>query len=307
MIHTARTVGHRQMSYPAQPGTWIRDDLTRPPTVAGFANAMYGGFYNQAVDRHLVADIAAAWPPIRDHMLAGRAAQGRIVRYLLDAGVEQFLDIGAGIARHGATHDIIAAAISDENLQLRQRPFRVVYVDIDPITTTVNRSLLEQFPWAAAVGGDLQHPATILNNDVVNDLLDFGRPVAVLLLGVLHHVPHRPGRVVQRLAEALSYGSYLAISHLTTDPNPAGAAAQRHAADLLAATPTPLYLRHPAHVAALLRDPRLPAFTLAEPGYAPADQWRPDPDDEPPFPAPHLLTAVAELTPPARHSPGASR
>ncbi|WP_432976652.1 SAM-dependent methyltransferase [Dactylosporangium sp. CA-233914] len=312
MIHTVPTFDHwaspsdrrRASHHPPQSRTWVREDGTAPPTTAGIANRIYGGFYNRTVDRKLGADIEAAWPPMRDHLLAGRAVQGRIVRHLLGAGVRQFLDIGAGIAQHGATHEVIAAIMSPDremDLPHRERAVRVVYVDIDPITTFVNAALLDAFPWAAAVCADLQHPATFLNNDIVNDLLDFAQPVGVLLLGVLHHLPHRPGAgpALRRLAEALSYGSYLSISHLTTDLKPAGAAAQRRAVGLLAATPTPLYLRHPAYVAALLHDRHLPALDLLEPGFVPADQWRPDPGDQPPFVAPHLLTAVAKLTPPA--------
>ncbi|MGI5243071.1 SAM-dependent methyltransferase [Dactylosporangium sp. CA-139066] len=289
-------------------GPWFSDDpMVSVPTAAGALNAIYGGFCNTTESRQLAQDLEVMWPPLRTHAFAGRAVLSRMVRYLLAAGIEQFIDVGGGVAQYGATHEIIA----DESTALRfpshtpnrddrlHRQARLVYVDIDPVTTDVNRRHICDLPWATAVVGDLLHPWTFLNHPTVNDLLDLGRPVGVLLLGVLHHLPGpSPAHAIRTIADALTIGSHLAVSHLAVDPDPRGAAAQRNAADLFARTPTPLHLRHPHAIAELLHDPRLPGMHLVEPGLVPAHHWHPDPDpDEPPTPAPHLLAAVAHLCP----------
>ncbi|WP_426503044.1 SAM-dependent methyltransferase [Dactylosporangium sp. McL0621] len=233
---------------PAAPSAWIDDDPgVTVPTAAGAFNAMYGGFHTNSASRQLATDLARAWPPILDHACAGRTLLRRMVRYLIAAGIAQFLDIGGGAAQHGATHEIITDTITDPGAPPDPDPAspagparraRLVYIDLDPIITDVNQHHLHDVRWATAVVGDLRQPHSFLNDPAVNDVLDLGRPVAVLLLGVLHHLPPepRPGHALHAIADALSPGSYLAVTHLTTDPDPHGAAAQQHAADLLART-----------------------------------------------------------------------
>lgn len=295
---------------------WLTGDPSvSVPTVGGVCNALYGGFHNSSESRRLAGEVERAWPEIREHVYAGRTLLRRVVQELLAAGVEQFLDVGGGVAQYGATHEIIADIVTDPGAPSGPGPTpaegparraRLVYVDLDPISTGVNRRHLHDLPWATAVVGDLRRPHTFLDHAVVNDVLDLGQPVAVLLLGVLHHLPPDIdlAQVLATIGDAVTPGSYLAVSHLTTDPDPNGAAAQRHAADLFTRTPTPLYLRSAQDIAALLQDPQLSGVHLAEPGLVPAHRWRPDPD-ELDIPAPHLLAGLAQLGPAAPTGPPA--
>ncbi|GAA2341944.1 SAM-dependent methyltransferase [Dactylosporangium salmoneum] len=303
----------------ARPEVWVADDpRDSVPTAAEVCNVLYGGFHNSTESRRLAGELAAAWPPLRHHTYAGRALVRRMVQHLIAAGVEQFLDIGGGIAQHGATHEIIADTITDPSARPlpgltpaggpAQRA-RVVCADLDPIATDVNRRHLEDLAWATAVVGDLRRPHSILDDPVVNTTLNLDRPVGVLLLGVLHHLPPDADlvQILRTTADALTPGSYLAVSLLTIDPDPAGAAAQRHAAALYTRTPTPLHLRPARNITDLLQHPQLPDLHLVDPGVVPAHHWQPDPDDEPGFPAPHLLAALARIGPAAPSDTAGSR
>ena len=157
----------------------------------------------QAVIRHRPQVVAGAQ--------ANRAFLGRVVRYLAaDCGIRQFLDIGTGLPAPGATHQI-AQELAPE--------CRVVYVDNDPLVLVHARALLT----AASPGkcsyidADLRDTSTVLAQAARS--LDFTRPAAALLLAVLHFIPDTddPAAIVACLAAALAPGSYLVISHLTSD------------------------------------------------------------------------------------------
>jgi hypothetical protein len=192
---------------------------------------------------------------------ANRAFLRRAVRYCLDAGVRQFLDIGAGIPTVGAVHEVAQAA---------HPPSRVAYIDADPVAVAHGQALLRDTGSAAAIGGDLRQTAEILADPRVTKLIDFTEPVAVLLIAVLHFIPdaHDPGGIVGTLRDRLAPGSLLVISHGTTDglPDEADAVGQ-----LYKGTSTPLSLRPRAGIAALFT-----GFELVEPGLTWVTDWRPD-------------------------------
>ena len=180
-----------------------------------------GGTNNFPADREAAERVLAVTPGLRWRVRANRAFLARATRFLAgQAGIGQFLDLGTGIPGAGNTHEVAQ--------QVTPRA-RVVYVDNDPIVARHAQALLRGSPQGATgyLQADLREPELIL--DRAAGVLDFGRPVAVMLLGVLHLIADAedPWGIVTRLMAAVPTGSYLAISHPALDIHQAQAAAQR--------------------------------------------------------------------------------
>ncbi|MHA6758469.1 SAM-dependent methyltransferase [Streptacidiphilus sp. PAMC 29251] len=176
---------------------------------------------NFPVDRVAADEALRAFPSLRITALENRAFLGRAVEYLVeDAGIDQFLDIGAGLPTARSTHEIA------QDLQPHSR---VVYVDHDPAVVAHARSLGAGRAEGAAVYllGDLRDPGAILEQPQLRQTLDLDRPVGLILNAVLHFLTDqdKPYQVVQQLLAALAPGSYLEVSHITADHAPAEAAA----------------------------------------------------------------------------------
>jgi hypothetical protein len=228
-----------------------------------------GGTNNFAADREAAERVLAATPGLRARVRANRAFLARVVRYLAaEAGIRQFLDIGTGIPSADNTHEVAQAAAPDS---------RVVYVDNDPIVLAHARELLASAPEGATqyVEGDLRDPAGIL--EAAARTLDFARPTAVMLLGVLHLIgdSEDPYRIVAGLMDALPSGSFLAISHPASDIHAAAQAeAQRRYNERVS---TPQTMRNRAEVMRFFD-----GLDLVPPGLVYVHVWRPDPGDVPP-------------------------
>jgi SAM-dependent methyltransferase len=240
-----------------------------------------GGDHHFEVDREFWERAKKLMPSAEMLARANRAYLGRAVRWLAGAGVTQFLDIGSGIPTIGNVHEVAQEANPES---------RVMYVDIDPIAVEQSRSLLRGNPRARVVEADLRRPESILFHPDVLELLDFGRPVAVLTVAVWHFVPDsaHPAEIVAKIGDALVKDSYLVVSHLGPEPTPEGQAEQARAVKLYENTPTPVTVRSAGEVAALFGS----AFEILEPGVAAATDWFPDPDDADDPPAPAALAAV---------------
>jgi hypothetical protein len=138
---------------------------------------------------------------------------GRAVQYLAgEAGIDQFLDIGTGIPAADNTHEVA---------QRVNPAARVVYVDNDPIVLAHARALLTSHPHGvtAYLDADLRDPASILADPALTSTLDLSRPVALMLVAVMHFIPDQdqPYKLLARLTDALPTGSYLVLSHATGD------------------------------------------------------------------------------------------
>jgi hypothetical protein len=216
-----------------------------------------------AADREAAGKVLAVLPEGRDMAIANRAFLGRVVRFLASQGISQFLDIGTGIPSPGSTSDVLR----DLNPAAR-----VVYVDNDPIVIAHARALLAGSGPVSVVPGDLRKPADLLAAPAVRDVLDFSRPMAILLVAVLHFIRDQedPERIVGQLKEAMPAGSYLAISHGTQDFSPQRASAAVRGYDQASA---PFVLRSRERVAGLLS-----GLELVEPGLVQLPFWRPDGD-----------------------------
>jgi len=201
--------------------------LTAPPSAGGPAEIdtsvahparvydyWLGGKDNFAADREAGDRVLAATPGLRERVRANRAFLVRAVRYLAgEAGIRQFLDIGTGIPSANNTHEVAQQAAPDS---------RIVYVDNDPIVLTHARALLAGGPEGSIqyIDGDVRDVASITG--AAARTLDFTRPTALLLLGILHLIQDAEGphELVARLMDALPSGSYLVISHPASDIHP---------------------------------------------------------------------------------------
>ncbi|WP_234380221.1 SAM-dependent methyltransferase [Streptomyces sp. CMB-StM0423] len=227
-------------------------------------NHWLGGRDNYAVDRQVGDHVAGLFPVIRDVARADREFLGRAVRYLAgEAGIRQFLDVGTGLPTAENTHEVA---------QRMAPAARIVYVDNDPLVLTHARALLtgSREGATAYVAADAHDPEAILLG--AERTLDFGQPMAVMMLGILNFVldTGEARRVVRRLMGAVPPGSYLVLTHPTVELGGEGnAAAMRFWNEN--ATP-PITARNRTEVASFLDD-----LDPLSPGLVSCTHWRPSP------------------------------
>jgi S-adenosyl methyltransferase len=249
------------------------DDGITVPHSARIWNYWLGGKLNYPVDRAAGDAYQQVYPQIVDVALASRAFQTRAVRFLAgEAGLTQFLDVGAGLPAAENTHEIA---------QGLEPSARVLYVDHDPFVVEHGRAHLTSTPQGAAgfAEGDLYRPADILT--AAGGLLDFTRPVALMLMGVMGHFAGDDAyRIAGELVRALPAGSYLVLYDGTSSGTEAFDDAQDDYDDTGA---LPYHLRRPGEVAAFFD-----GLDLVEPGVVPVPDWRPDPGQPRPGDVPNV-------------------
>ncbi|WNV83046.1 SAM-dependent methyltransferase [Umezawaea sp. Da 62-37] len=238
--------------------------LTKP-SAARIYDYLLGGGHNFAVDRGVAKRLAHHVPHAVRAAQANRAFLRRVVLHLMDQGIRQFLDLGAGIPTVGNVHDIAHD---------RDPGCVVVYVDNDAVAVAHGHLLLKGRATAAVVEADLRDVGTVLNNTTVCALIDFDRPVAVLLCAALHflHEVDDPAGIVGRYVERLAPGSYVAISHATADDHPD---LVKSAIDTYEDEGIALTARTRAEVQMLFT-----GLHLTSPGVVHTSQWRPEMPDE---------------------------
>ncbi len=222
---------------------------------------LLGGKDNFPADREAAEQVLAAVPTARHMARANRAFLQRAVRFLAGkAGIRQFLDIGTGLPAQGNVHEVAQQVTSDA---------RVLYVDNDPIVH-VHANALLACDNSAAILADLREPDAILSHPEVRQVIDFDQPVALLLVAILHFIRDEedPAGIIARFRDAMTPGSYLAISHATGDFDLIAASSAARAYDKAAA---PMVLRNHAEVERLFD-----GFSLVDPGLVQVSHWRPD-------------------------------
>lgn len=244
---------------------WVPDDVdVDRPSAARVYDYLLGGSHNFAVDREAARQGLELMPDMAIHARANRAFLYRAVRYLLDAGVRQFLDIGSGVPTVGNVHEVA------QRIDPRAR---VVYVDIDPVAVAHSRAILAGNRHATVLQDDLRRPDAILDHPDLRAMLDFEQPIALLLVAILHAISDDldPYRIVARLTSQFVPGSHLVISHGTAD----GLDDPERFEDLTKKVGYPLTLRSRAQIERFFT-----GFELVDPGVVFVSQWRPeDPDD----------------------------
>ncbi|GLZ13006.1 hypothetical protein Acsp04_32410 [Actinomadura sp. NBRC 104425] len=221
-----------------------------------------GGKDNYAADREAAEKSLAIAPELRLLARENRAFLQRAVRYLVNAGIRQFLDLGAGLPTQHNVHQV-AQEIAPET--------RVVYVDNDPIVLVHARALLASRSEGETrvVQADVRDPEAIMAHPDVRAVIDFDEPLATMLVSVLQFVPDTdPEEIVGPLRAAMVPGSHLVISHPTQDlrPDKVLGVAQTYTQAKAPAVP-----RTKAEIEAMFGD-----FEILEPGIVQTSLWRPD-------------------------------
>jgi O-methyltransferase involved in polyketide biosynthesis len=239
---------------------------TSVPHSARIWNYWLGGKDNFAADRMAGDQTIAVLPEIVEIARASRQFLMRAVHYLAaDAGIRQFLDIGTGLPTANNTHEV-AQGVAPES--------RVVYVDNDPMVLAHAQALLVSSPEGASdyIEADARDVGTILRRAAMT--LDFSRPVAITMLGILPFIgdDDEVRGIVSRLLAAVPSGSYLAVTHSTSEVS--GARVVEAVRQWNEVAPTPYTLRSPARIAAFFE-----GLELIEPGLVPCSRWRPDPHE----------------------------
>ncbi|MQA96347.1 MAG: SAM-dependent methyltransferase [Streptosporangiales bacterium] len=235
------------------------------PNPARMSDYYLGGKDNFAADRAAADAVIRAAPEVRTLAVASRAFLGRAVRFLVDQGIRQFIDIGAGLPTQENVHQVAQRAAPGS---------RVVYVDHDPIVLLHARALLEENADTAVVEGDVRRPLDILADPRLRKLIDLDRPVAVLMFSVLHYLAHgeKPGEIVATVRDAVVPGSYIGVSHLVTPPG--GKAIE----DVLGIYKSALNANASAGFRRTQEDVLgfFEGLELVEPGFVDLTKWRPE-------------------------------
>lgn len=246
---------------------WVPADVALDrPNVARMYDYFLGGGHNFAVDREAAEQLYKVFPDVPLIAQANRAALRRAVRALLDAGVDQFLDIGSGIPTSGPVHEIAQ----------RMNPrARVVYVDSEPVAVAHSQAILQSVPYTLAVHADARRADELVRRQDVRELIDFEKPVGVLLVALLHFVPEDDiaSDIVRSLRDAVPSGSYIVITHAATEQNERDRLeAVEH---VYRQSTSPFHFRSREQIAALFE-----GFELVEPGLVYLPLWRPESDDD---------------------------
>jgi SAM-dependent methyltransferase len=248
--------------------TWSSDDLPLDkPNPARIYDYLLGGYHNFEADRVVAKRMIEVFPEIQREARTGRMAMRRYINFLVEQGIDQFLDIGSGLPTLGHVH---------ETTQVANPAARVVYVDIDPVAVEHGRTILHGNPNVTYIQGDVRQPAEILGHDEVRNLLDLSRPVALVLSATLAYVTDDEVAysVVRTLRDAMAPGSYIVILHASFHKAPS------HVIERI----SKLYESAAQNKARTYNEilKFFAGFELVEPGLVSVSSWRPEESDEKP-------------------------
>jgi SAM-dependent methyltransferase len=234
------------------------------PSVSRIYDYYLGGSHNFEVDREAARKAMEFMPGLPKIMQANRAFMRRAVRHAVSEGVTQFLDIGSGIPTFGSVHEVAQQATADA---------RVVYVDHDPVAVAHSRAVLEGDDHATVLSADLRKPRAILESPEVTGLLDLERPVALLLVFVLHFLEDsdNPLEAVAELRDAFAPGSMIILTHAAYDGIPVSEEQAGRAVGVYRNIRNPLVMRSREEIARFFE-----GYEMVEPGLVSMPHWHPD-------------------------------
>ncbi|WP_405534345.1 SAM-dependent methyltransferase [Streptomyces sp. NBC_00075] len=240
------------------------------PSVSRIHDFYLGGSHNFEVDREAARRAMEFLPGLPKIAQANRAFMRRAVRFAAAEGISQFLDIGSGIPTFGSVHEVVRAVSPQA---------RVMHVDHDPVAVAHSQTVLAGDEHADVLAADLRKPREILDSPQVRGLIDQNRPVALLLVAILHFVEDMddPYAAVAELRDALAPGSLLVLSHASYEGIPLPPERAEGAVDVYKDIRNPLVMRSRDSIARFFE-----GYDMVEPGLVPMPHWRPEtaPEDE---------------------------
>jgi len=241
---------------------------TSKPHTARMYDYYLGGRDNYEVDREAAQHVIDLFPDAVLWARANRDFMQRAVRYLVESGVRQIIDIGTGIPTSPNTHEVAHAVSKD---------IRVAYVDNDPIVATHAGTRLLGTGNTGFFFGDMRDPASVLRHPAIGELIDLDQPLALMLVSVLHFVrdDEDPAGMIAAYRDALPSGSHLVLSHGTADFHPDEAVAVAEIYRKKDAT-AGFSARSHTEVMAFFD-----GFELIEPGLVQVSLWRPRTEPDP--------------------------
>lgn len=235
----------------------------REPNASRMYDYSLGGKDNFAADRAVVDELARMMPAGRAIPVENRNFLIRAVRFLVEeAGIRQFLDVGAGLPTNRNVHQVAFAAAPDS---------RVVYVDFDPVAVAHGRMILHGESRTVYLHEQARNVEAIVSAPETRQLLDFTKPIALLLVGVAYLIPDAddPVGIVHRFREHLAPGSYVAMSHMGEVPVAADMEAEYR--ETVAKMRDPFNFRSPEMIRSFFD-----GLDVVDPGIVAATRWRPD-------------------------------
>ena len=255
------------MNVLAEDATIVPEVDPQRPSVSRMYNYFLGEPHNFAADRQAAAAALTAMPELPAIVRLNRHVLRRVVTLGAEAGVDQFLDLGAGIPSPGDTREVARAL---------NPAARVIGVDLEPVALVHGRRLTADDPAADMVFADLTDADAVLDAPRVRRVLDLDRPVCLLLIAVGHFIPDtaRLHRALDRYRRAVPPGSLLAVSHASRSGRPSRRIEQVRR--LYNNTTAPMVMRGPDDVRTLFGD-----WPLLDPGLVPGGRWCASVDREP--------------------------
>ncbi len=253
-------------SQPAQSFEPRSDVDLNVPSAARAYDYFLDGAHNFAVDRAFADQVLQIAPSVPAVAKLNRSFLRRVVKFCLDQGIRQFLDLGSGIPTVGNVHEIA---------QQVDPACRVVYVDYEPVAYAHAKQLLAGNPFASIVQADIRDSAQILDHPETRRLIDFSQPVALLMVGVLLFISDddHPGDLVATYRRRLAPGSFLAVSHIASEEaGPELQAEVSRLVDAYAAADEHVYVRTHREILSWFDE----EASLVEPGLVCLPDWRPD-------------------------------
>jgi SAM-dependent methyltransferase len=240
------------------------------PNEARVLDYLLGGKDNFAADRRAAEEAIAVAPELPMMAIEGRKFIGRAVRFLIDQGIRQFIDIGCGLPTQNNAHEVAQAAAEDA---------RVLYVDIDPVVVTHARAILAERERTDVIQADMREPDVILAHPDLRRLIDLDQPVAILLISAFSAIPEDEvvTDIVDRLREAIVSGSWMAISHPISDDRTGVTeklASLFQDQEIVTGSRRRDDVRTRAEI-----EPYFDGLELADPGLVRQPLWRPDPGE----------------------------
>lgn len=234
---------------------------------------LLGGVHNYAVDQAFAEEQLKHIPDMRDFARSNRAFLRRAVRFAVEQGIRQFVDIGSGLPTQGNVHEIADAAAPGE--------CHVVYIDNEPIARAHAEILLEKTADPQrhrAIDADFFDGPRLWEQVRGTGLIDPEQPVALLVVALLHFMPpeRKPEEVLSYYRHQLPRGSLLAASHIHIDPADTEtlAATEKVEASYRKRANSPAAPRPRADIAAFFG-----GLDLVDPGLVWLPEWRPDGDE----------------------------